>query len=448
MKRWPFYLLPSALAISALIGTPGNAPAATISGLSRTTLEFMSADADYSEDDSGGLFTEYLRLKAEGLPADTAIFASGAFKAGLESEDEGSIYYNDVYDQPGDKRFYLYSAGVTGKVEDLGFTLGRFDWRSVENVNLDGGALSYSVGGSTGLKLSAFGGYVVDLYEDLEDDTIFGLGLELKLHPGVKFKADYMNLFDDLYNTELSAKLSSALSAKLEAKWVEERLREVELKGGYLLNEFDARIIGNFKKKIGKYDHSDYLYDYTSDASLTDYHVEMLNLDREAPYNQYRIGVDKYFGETFYVSADYIKRDLIDEEFYESAGNTSFDVYRVGFTMNDLFLEGFSLSARYALWEEDRLSGYESSSSSYSIDVEQQVMEPLKVYASWYSKESDLNNQLENQVADALTAGVNYKGSKVWEVDASYTAETDDTLEELYGVDKVETFETSLTLNF
>ncbi|PLX40991.1 MAG: hypothetical protein C0609_11450 [Deltaproteobacteria bacterium] len=448
MKRWPFYLLPSALAISALIGTPGSATAATISGLSRTTLEFMSADADYSEDDSGGLFTEYLSLKAEGLPAEATIFASGALKAGMESEDEDSIYYNDVYEHSGDKRFYLYSAGVTGKAADLGFTLGRFDWRSVENVNLDGAALSYSVGGSSGFKLSTFGGFVVDLYDDLEDDTIFGLGLEFPLHPGIKFKANYMNLFDDLYNAELAAKLSSAVSAKLEAKWVEERLREVELKGEYLLNAFDARLFGNFKKKIGNYEHADYLYDYTSDASYSDYRVDRLNLDREAPYNQYRIGLDKYFGESFSISADYIKRDLIDEESYESSGNTSFDVYRLGFNLNDLLIDGFSLAARYSLWEEDRLAGYESSSSSYSIDVEQEIIEPLKIYASWYSKESDLNNQLENQVSEALTAGINYKGSEVWEVDASYSAETDDTLDELYGVEKVETFTTSLTLNF
>ncbi len=448
--RLPLTLLTGALLLGLSAAPPGLAW--DLSGTSRTTLRSSWADAPSGEDDRAAYASEALSLEADGLPLDARVFASGSYRWDIGQEDPDSVFYGSVDRFAGGRHLFVQELGLSARpARALEVTAGRFWWESAEPVHLDGAAARVSLPGLPlvrGAGLRAFGGRIVQLYEDLEKQGVYGAGLDLGLPLGVDLTADYLDYFDDLARITARKAFGRTLYAKAGAEWVNGDLREASVSGTVWWEPTGTEITASVYKKIGNEDDDDFLLDFTADADPGRYQLARLALDRQAPYNQYRVGLEQRLGRAATVSLAYTKRDLIDEEHYESSFNTSFDVVQAGIGLFDPGVAGLTVRGRVSWWREDRLAGDEARTLSWSLDAEQRLPRGFTVSAAWYRKTEDINNELESLVAQSLELGAGYHPGGAWGVDLAYTRETDDLLEDLYGVDEIHTLETRLTVRF
>ncbi|GAB6062116.1 hypothetical protein [Deferrisoma palaeochoriense] len=428
------------------------APAWDLSGTSRTELRTSWADADPGQDDRGAYGSEFLVLEADGLPLGARAFASGAFRWDLGQEGEDSVFYSSVDRFPNGRHLFVYDLGLeVNPAPWAGLTAGRFSWESAEAVHLDGGAARFTAKGPGPMgrvALEGFGGRLVQYYDDLEHDNVWGGAFELGLPWNVTARADYLDSFDDLTRLTLRHRLADLAWSKATAEWVNGDLREAEASVTAWWDPTGTEVTASIYKKIGNEEDDDFLLDFTADADPGRYRLERLSLERQGPYNQVRLSVEQALGRHVTLSGAYTKRDLIDEDHYEDPSNTSFDVVQLGLGLFEPGIPGFVLRGGVSWWREDRLAGHEARSLSYWADAEQAFLGSFLASASYYRKDEDLNNDLENLVAHSLELGLGYRHASRWSADLVYRRETDDLLEDLYGVDQVHTLETRLTVRF
>ncbi len=435
-----------------LFALPTAAAAVEWGGYSRTTLRGAWADAPSGQDDRGAYFSEYLSAEVSGLPADTSLYVSGAYQWDLGQEDAESTFYTPVSRFSDGRHLFVYDAALSARPAPWAeLTAGRFDWKSAEDVHIDGAAVSLAapalpfVAGAT---VRGFGGRVVRFYDDLEESTVYGVGVDLRLPWDVLATVDYLSYFQDLTRATLRKSFGNAVASKASAEWVNSDLREALASATLWLDQTGTEVTGTFYKKVGNEDYDDFRYDYTDDADPGRYQLERLGIERLAPFNQYHVGVHQAFGPHATASIGYTKRDLIDEENHESASNTSFDVIQAGLSLAEPGFAGLFVSGQVSWWKEERLDGHEAGSRSYSLSAEQRLPADVTASVSYYWKEDDLNNEFESAVARSLRVGLVYRPDPVWDLAVDYTHETDDLLEELYGVDAVQTVESRLTVRF
>ncbi len=186
------------IGLTACLGA-GGAGAWTLSGTSRTTLRASWADAAPDQDDRGAYGSQLLVLDAEGLPADGRAFFSGAFRWDLGQEEPDSVFYSSVDRFPGGSHLFVYDLGVVSRpLRALELTAGRFSWESAEPVHLDGAGARVRLPLPVEASVEAFGGRLVQYYEDLERDAAWGAAAEARLPWGSRLRADYLDYFDDL----------------------------------------------------------------------------------------------------------------------------------------------------------------------------------------------------------------------------------------------------------
>lgn len=437
------------LATCLTVGVPWDCPAWELNGYSRTTLRGSWADA--KGDDRGAYASEYLSAELDGLPLDSRLFVSGAYRWDLGQEDPDSPFYSSVDRFSGGQHLFLYEAGVdTRPVSWAELTAGRFTWESAESVHLDGAAARVDLARlpAFGLSVSAFGGRLVQFYQDLAKDSVYGLGLRTRLPWDVRADVDYLDYFDDLTRATVRKRFGQILYLKGSLEWVNSDLREGVASATLWLDATGTELTGTFYKKVGNREDDDYLFDFTADADPGRYALERLALDREQPYNQYAASLEQRLGDHATLSLAYTKRDLLDESAHEDASNTSFDVIQVGADLRDPGVPGLSLAGQVSWWFEDRLQGHEASSRSYSLSADQRLGADWTASAAYYWKEEDINNEFENAVARSLDLGLRYRPSRSWDLTLDYVRETDDLLEEIYGVDETHTVESRLTVRF
>ncbi|MHB8763104.1 MAG: hypothetical protein ACYDA8_01980 [Deferrisomatales bacterium] len=438
-------------AVLLLLGA-GAAPAWEVSGSSRTAVRGSWADAAPGQDDRGAYASEHLTLAATALPLGGTAFLSAAYRWDLGHEDPDSTFYSSVDRFPGGRHLFVYEAGVSARpVAWAEVTAGRFSWESAEPVHLDGAAVRLDlppVPGLAGWSAAAFGGRIVQLYDDLEEEAVRGLGLEARLPWGTRASVDYLGYFDDLTRVTVRQAVGDAASARASAEWVNSSLREATASATLWLEASGTEVTATAVKKIGNEEDDDFLFDFTADADPGRYRLERLALDRQAPYHQYALAVTQAVTGAVSVSLAYTKRDLLDEDHYESAGNTSFDVVQAGVALRELVVRGLDLDGQVSWWREDRLAGREARSRSYSLTAEQRVTAAWSLSAAYYWKAEDLNHELENATARSLRLGARYRPAPAWTVGLEYTRDTDDLLDQLYGVDRVESVETRVTYRF
>jgi len=448
--RLPLTLLTGALFLGLSAVPPGLAW--ELSGTSRTTLRSSWADAPSGEDDRAAYASEALSLEADRLPMDARVFLSGSYRWDIGQEDPDSVFYSSVDRFANGRHLFVQELGLSARpAQALEVTAGRFSWESAEPVHLDGAAARVSLPALPllrGAELRAFGGRIVQFYEDLEKDGVYGAGVDLRLPLDVALTADYLDYFDDLTRVTARKAFGQAAYAEAGAEWVNGDLREASVSGTLWWAATGTEVTASVYKKIGNEDYDDFLLDFTADADPGRYELQRLALDRQAPYNQYRLGLEQRLGSVATVSLVYTKRDLIDEEHYESSFNTSFDVVQAGLGLFEPGVAGLSVRGHVSWWQEDRLAGDEARTLSYSLDAEQRLPRGFVVSGAYYRKTEDINNELESLVAQSLELGVGYHPGGAWGVDLAYTRETDDLLEDLYGVDEVHSVETRLTVRF
>lgn len=411
-------------------------------GISRTSLRLAWSDSDENQDKRSAFFSQYYR--AEGGSADEwgRFFLGGSYKYDLGNEQSESLFY----EQSSERDFYLYEAGVNAALGDLSeFTAGRFDWESAERVQIDG--LAVSVGDR--YQLRGFAGRSVSYFSDLEDDELWGVGIRADLPLGMDLRADYMNLFEGIVDAELRGGIGHWGSARIGGQAVDNDLRELYARGDLWFEQTGTHLRGGYFKKLGNEEDADYGFDFTTDADATSQQIDRINLEREAPYNQYEASVEQLALDTLSVGLRYVKRDLIDEDHYESASNTSFDVITARLSWDGAaLLKGLYLDGYYSYWKEERLNGHEAGSSSWSVAVTEKLSDLWSMWLFYYNKTEDVNNQLENQLAELAQLGVEYADPDDWAVTAELSHEADDVIEELYGVEAIIRFDTRLTVRF
>ncbi|GAB4281611.1 MAG: hypothetical protein Kow0092_36820 [Deferrisomatales bacterium] len=428
------------------------APAWDLSGTSRTSLRASWADAASGRDDRGAYGSELLVLEADQLPLESRGFFSGSFRWDLGQEESDSVFYSSVDRFPNGRQLFVYDLGLEVRPADaMEATVGRFAWESAEPVHLDGGAARLTSKGLPflgSLSLEGFGGRLVQYYEDLEKDGVWGGAAEAELPGGLVVRADFLGYFDDLTRVSLRHAFRDLAWTRATAEWVNGDLREAEASVTLWWDPTHTQVTASAYKKVGNEQDDDFLLDFTADADPGRYQIERLNLERQAPYQQYRLAVEQALGSHVTVSGAYTKRDLIDEDHYEDPSNTSFDVVQAGLGLYDPGVAGLTLRAAMSWWREDRLSGHEARSLSYSLAVEQEFLRSFTVSAAYYRKDEDINNDLENLVAGSLELGLGYRSHSSWSVDLSYRGETDDLIDDLYGVDEIHTVGTRVTVRF
>ncbi len=435
--------------LTACLGA-GGAGAWTLSGASRTTLRASWADAAPDQDDQGAYGSQLLVLEAQGLPLNSRAFFSGAFRWDLGQEEPDSVFYSSVDRFPGGSHLFVYDLGLVSRpLHAVELTAGRFSWESAEPVHLDGaGARVRLPLLPVETSVEAFGGRLVQYYEDLERDAAWGGAAEARLPWGGRLRADYLDYFDDLLRLTVRQTLRDLAWAKASAEWVNGNLREALVSATLWWDPTGTEVAASVYKKVGNEEDDDFLLDFTADADPGRYRLERLSLERQAPYNQYRLALEQRLGDHLTLSGAYTKRDLIDEDHYESPSNTSFDVVQAGLGVFDPGIPGLSLRAGLSWWLEDRLDGPEARSLSYSLDAEQRLPRGFVASAAYYRKDEDINNDLENLVAQSLELGLAYRPGSRWSADLTYRRDTDDLIEELYGVEETHSVETRVTVRF
>lgn len=375
----------------------------------------------------------------------------GRYAKDLDGTTEGSIYQDFTDGGRERQRLDIYYAYIEKELfNKLDVKLGRQFAYSSEIVNFDGLSVSGDGIGPRWLNFEAFGGSIVQTYENLNRDGIGGLNLDFNFIKNLTIYVDSVFYRRNSYEGGFYWKPLPYLKAKGSWSLINTNNRQWDLNViatcPKTKTTINVDIYKHFRIKIS----DDFLYDYTTKINTNAaQEIRRLYLGRELGYIDYSISITQPIPtqEGMSVFIKYTKRDLY-HDYYEDYYNTDFYRWTGGFSLeNWKFLKGTKFNIGYSYWKEQRHNLYESTSKSIYGDIEQEIGEKLSIAGGFYYKTEDVNSLIEGEAAHYYYGKLRYKFSEENYAEVKYEYETDDYYHE-YGIDGINAITLTLNYNF
>lgn len=417
---------------------------------SDSPADFMTVDDDIDQD-----FYENLMADVNWLEHGLTFSTMASYVKDIDGTPEGSIF-QDYTDSRGSDRqdFELYYAYLekTGLLDDtLSLRAGRQYTYGAETVHYDGLWAGFEIHDWMNMELEAFGGKVVQHYTSLGQDAIGGANL--RIHP-IKGLALDLNavFFEEIsWNGGLYWQAADYLTMRSEVAFINSHLRFIDA-GFTATNPGTETILDfSFYRRYPIASTADYLFDfsYTVDEALSS-EMNRLYLMQEEGYLEFDLRLIQPIHpvEGLNVFVRYTKRTM-DHDDKEDIYNTDFQRITGGFDLAECFgLHGFKMSTGISRWWEDRDKYYEGDSTSWFVDMSQEVMESLELEAGYYHKNENVNSLLEDEASTRYRAAVAYKVDEHSELELAYEYTEDDFYEDELGVDHINTMTVTLDVEF
>lgn len=424
----------------------------------RSTTQYRYTWADdpasgtAADDDNDQDFSQHLGVDISSPESGLKLSAMGRYLKDLDGTPAGSILrdYTDTFSHRQDfSTYYLYLEKQDLLTRGLDLRAGRQYAYGAETVHFDGLLFSLERPEYSGLQLELFGGRLVQHYTDLTRDEVGGYNLAFHPTPHLALTLD--GVFSDNNSTEGGFFWQPLPLVQTNGRlaFIDSDPRFFDLTSQILLPR--TRTIVN----LGVYHRykvdlrSDYLFDYTytlENALST--HLTSLYLLQEKAYTDFDIRISQPIPQSqgMTLFARYTKRLMSSSN--EDLYNTDFDRFSAGLTLEDwMCLQGFSLTAGYSYWKEDRSLFYEGRSSSFYADGRQRFNK-FELGLGFYHKTDDVNSRIEDEASTRYQALLKYHHSKNGWVEVLYQYDQDDFFEDEFGVDSISAMTLTLHQTF
>ncbi|MBN2808835.1 MAG: hypothetical protein JXR80_05010 [Deltaproteobacteria bacterium] len=373
----------------------------------------------------------------------------------LDGTPQGSIF-QDYTDSRGSHRqdfecYYAYLEKTGLFTEGLSVRVGRQYAYGAETVQFDGLWTRYEQPQWFGLEVEAFGGLAVQHYHDLGPDGIGGANLRVRPLPGLALDLNALFFEETSWESSLCWQPSELWKFRSRLAFINDNTRFFDSSLETTIAATGTVLDFSFYRRYAIAAKADYLFDfsYSLDEALSS-EMNRLSLMQEQGYLEFDIRINQPIPQVKGLSlfARYTNRSLAHGE-DENLYNTDFERVTAGFDLDQCFgWQGFHCSAGVSQWWEDRDKFYEGESTSWFVDLEQEIFHRLKLEAGYYHKSEDVNSLIEDEASTSYRAAVAYRLCDYSKVEIAYEYAQDDFYKDELGVDYINTLTITLDLNF
>jgi len=399
-------------------------------------------------------FFEILGVDGE-LNSGVSFAFLGKYAKDLDGTASGSIF-QDYLDVSSDdrQRFDAFYAFVEKRdlLPGVDVRLGRQYAYGAETVHFDGLWLRADRLLRNWFSMEVFGGSIVQLYSDLDQDGVGGVNLEFHPTRDLALYVDSVFYRENSFEGSVYWRPMEGVKANSRISFINDHTKEfsVDLIGTCPVTDTTVGINVYRRFKIAASTEDDFIYDYTfsvGDGLKQD--IKRLYLGREIGYVEFTISVSQPIPhqEGLSVFARYTNRQLTHDS-EEDLYNTDFQRWTLGFSLNDWWvLKGTHLSVGYSHWREDRDFLYEAESKSVFADLSQEIGEKWELGGGFYYKDEDVNSLIEGEAAAHYYGAVKYKLSNDKWAELKYEYEDDDYYDE-FGISSINALTATVHVRF
>ncbi len=404
-----------------------------------------------SNDDNDQDISEILGVDAYHKKTGLSFNFFGKYTKDLDGTPEGSIFEDYVDTNDSRQKLYAYYMYLEKDnfIGNLDLKIGRQYSYSSEIVHYDGVSVSGNGFGKDWFNFEVFGGRIVEMYSNLDRNSVGGFNVELNFIKNLSFYVDTVFYKKNSYEIGAYWKPTDYIKSKVSYAAINSHSRFWSFDISGTCPKTDTTIEVNVFKRFRITIDDDFLYDYTSsiDENIGK-DIRRFYLARLIGYIEYSISlsqpIPKQEGMSFFVR--YTRRDVNDSTdiFYEKLYNTDFYRWTLGYSIDNWkMLKGFKLNLGYSYWKEENKDFYDASSESFFADVEQEIAKKFIFTAGFYYKTEDVNSMIEGEASHYYYGALKYKFTKENWAQIKYEYETDDYYDE-FGVDGVNALTLSL----
>ena len=407
-----------------------------------------------ADDDSDQDIYEIIGVDAE-LPKDVKFSFLGKYAKDLDGTVEGSLFQDYLDVSSSDRqRFDAYYAYF--EKEDLlpgyDLRLGRQYSYGAETVNFDGAWVRAKGVYKDWIDLEVFGGAIVQMYSDLNQDGVAGANLQM--HPTRDLSVYLESVFykESSYDAAVYWRPYEFLKTHSEISFINNHTRDFTIDVSTECPRFGTQVELNLYRRF-EIDNSvqdDFIYDYTfSIAEGLKEDIKRFYLAQERAYYEFTLSVSQPVPheEGMTVFARYTMRQLAhdyDEDLY----NTDFQRWTLGLRLNEWrFLHNTELNVGFSKWYEDREHYYESDSTSVYADIAYFLGEKWTLGGGFYYKDEDVNSMIEGEASAHYYGSVKYALDKDKWAELKYEYEDDDYYEE-FGISSINALTATVHVRF
>ncbi len=417
---------------------------------SDSPASFMTVDEDQDQD-----IFETLAIDANWQNLGLTFSSMATYAKDLDGTRKGSIF-QDYTDSRGSHRqdfecYYAYLEKTGLFTDGLTVRIGRQYAYGAETVQFDGAWARYDLPQWLGLEVEAFGGLAVQHYSDLGPDGIGGANLRIRPLPGLALDLNAVIFEETSWESSIYWQPSDLWKFRSRIAFINDHTRFFDSGLEASIATTGTVLDFSFYRRYAIASDADFLFDfsYTLDEALSS-EMNRLYLMQEQGYLEFDIRISQPIslvrGLTLF--GRYTNRSLAHGE-DENLYNTDFERVTAGFDLDQCFgWQGFRCSAGISQWWEDRDKFYEGESTSWFVDLEQELFHKLELEAGYYHKTEDVNSLLEDEASTSYRAAVAYRLCDHSRVEVAFEYAQDDFYEDELGVDYINSLTITLDLNF
>lgn len=419
-------------------------------------LQWSDTPADYmlNDDDQDQDIFETLSVDANWQDLGLTFSSMATYAKDLDGTRQGSIFqdYTDTRSHRQDFQCYYAYLEKSGLfTDDLTLRAGRQYAYGAETVQFDGVWAHYDHPQWLGLEIETFGGLVVQHYSNLGPDGVGGANLRIRPLPGLALDLNAVIFEETSWESSIYWQPSDLWKFRSRVAFINDHTRFFDSGLETTIAATGTVLDFSFYRRYAIASDADFLFDfsYTIDEALSS-EMNRLYLMQEQGYLEFDVRISQPIslvkGLTIY--GRYTNRTLAHGE-DENLYNTDFERVTAGFDLDQCFgWQGFRCSAGFSQWWEDRDKFYEGESTSWFVDLEQELFHKLQLEAGYYHKTEDVNSLLEDEASTSYRAAVAYRLCDHSRVELSYEYAQDDFYEDELGVDYINSLTVTLDLNF
>jgi hypothetical protein len=407
------------------------------------------------QDDSDQDFFETLSADINWREQGLTFSTMASYAKDIDGTRSGSIF-QDYTDSRGSHRqdFECYYAYLekTGLCDDnLTVRAGRQYAYGAESIHFDGLWTHLDIPSWLNMELEGFGGLVVQHYSDLGPSGIGGGNLRIHPMSGLSLELNAVVFEETSWEAQIYWQPSDIWTARSRVAFINDHTRFIDASLSTTIPTTGTTLDFSFYRRYAISSQADYLFDfsYTLDEALSET-AHSFYLMQEQGYIEldFRISQPVSFIKGLTVYGRYTNRTLSegdDEDLY----NTDFQRVTAGFDLEEgVTWTGFKMSAGFSRWWEDRDKFYEEESTSWFVDLHQELFERLALEAGYYHKNEDVNSLIEDEASTRWRSAIAYQMCDHSRIKLEYEYAEDDYYEEELGIDHINTLTVSLDIDF
>lgn len=376
----------------------------------------------------------------------------GKYSKDLDGTLDGSLFQDYLDTRTSRNHLSIFYAYLAKKdlVSGVDIRIGRQNVYGAESVNFDGIWFGADNLAGSNVGVEVFGGSIVQLYSQLDQDWVGGLNLRYRPRKSLSLYLDSVFYNENSFEGGFYWRPLTGVKANGYYSFINEHSRDAAL---HLTTDFKKTgtsfTAGVYRRfAIARDVPEDFILDYTSVygvGSISD-EIKSLYLSRLEGYIEYTLSVSQpvpsQHGMT--VFGRYTNRQLSDED-KEDLYSTDFQRASAGLTLDEwLGLENFFFSGGWSYWWESRDYLYEAESSSFFLDLKQGFFDHFEASIGYYYKTEDVNGLIEGEASDHYYAGLKYDLDDDMWAKFEYSYEEDDYYQKEFGISSIN----ALTLMF